>query len=97
MISECALERTWVIYSLVHDDTDSVVQQTLSKDDGVQLRVDLVLVKDGEDGHRVGGRQRRPERQALNQGELQRFEAEERVDVYQNTALYVISRMSKGL
>jgi hypothetical protein len=42
-------------HSLVHDDTDRVVQDALAKDDRVQLGVDFVRVEDGEDGHWVGG------------------------------------------
>ena len=52
-------------YSLVHDDTDRVVQQTLAQDNGVQLWVHLVLIENGEDGHWVRGRKRRAKRQTL--------------------------------
>lgn len=40
---------------LVHDDTDSIIEQTLSKNDCVQLGVDLVLIEDGKDSNRVCG------------------------------------------
>lgn len=40
---------------LVQDDTDGVVQQALSEDNTVQVRIDLVLLKDSENGDRVGG------------------------------------------
>ena len=38
---------------LIHDDTDRIVQKTLSEDDIVQLRVDLILIEYREDGHWV--------------------------------------------
>jgi hypothetical protein len=44
------------IYSLVHDDTNSIVKQTLSEDNCVELGINLVLIEDGEDGYRVCGR-----------------------------------------
>lgn len=47
-----------VIHSLIHDDTDSIVQQTFAKNDGVKLWIDLVLIEDGKDGNRVCGRKR---------------------------------------
>lgn len=84
------------VYLLVHDDTDCIVQQTLTKDDGVELGVHLVLIEDGEDGDWICCRQCGPEDEAFDQPDFEGLEAEERVDVYQNTALYVISRMSKG-
>lgn len=54
-------------YSLVHDDTDGIVQQTFSEDDGVQLRVDLVLIEDSEDCDWVGGGKSGAEDQALDE------------------------------
>lgn len=59
---------------LVHDDTDGVVQDALAKDDAVQLRVNLVCVEDGQDRHRVCGRQCRAKNEALKQCELEAFE-----------------------
>lgn len=43
------------VHSLVHDDTDSIVQQTLAKDDGVQFWIDLILVEDRKNGDWVSG------------------------------------------
>lgn len=40
---------------LVHDDTDSIVQQTFSKDDGVEFGIHFVLVEDSKDRDWVGG------------------------------------------
>lgn len=74
-------------HSLVHDDTDGVVQQALSEDDRVQLGVNFVLIEDGEDGDRVGGGQRRTEDEAFYEGDFQLFQTEERVDVDEDTAL----------
>jgi hypothetical protein len=42
-------------HALVHDDTDSIVQQTLPKDNSVQFWVDFVLVENGKDGDWVRG------------------------------------------
>lgn len=68
--------------ALEHDDGDCVVEDRFAKDDRVQFRVDVELVKDGEDRDRVGGRQGRAEQEALDDGEREAFEAEERVEVY---------------
>lgn len=40
-------------HSLEHDDSDRIVQDALSKDDRVELRIDVQRVEDGEDGDRV--------------------------------------------
>ena len=32
---------------LVHDDTDSIVEQTFAKDDGVEFGVNFVLLENG--------------------------------------------------
>lgn len=42
-------------YALIHNDTDSIVQQALAKNDSVQLRVDPVLVENREDGNGIRG------------------------------------------
>ena len=52
-------------YSLVHDDTDGVIEKTLSENDRVQFRIDFVLLKDGKDGYRIGSRQRRTKYQTF--------------------------------
>ena len=44
---------------LKDDNRDGIVEDRLAKDDGVQLRVDLVRVEDGEDGDGIRGRERR--------------------------------------
>lgn len=53
-------------HSLVHNDTNSIVEQTLAKNDGVEFRVDLVLVEYGQDGDRVRCGQRGSEDEAFN-------------------------------
>ena len=63
VVVEVMEELRW--YSLVHDDTDSVVQQTLSKDDGVQLRIDLILREYAQDSNGVRSAERRAEDQTL--------------------------------
>lgn len=60
-------------YALVHDDTDCVIEKTLAENDRIELGVDLVLLKDGKNGHRIGSRQRRTEYQTFQQGDVQRF------------------------
>lgn len=64
-------------HSLVHDDRDRVVQDTLPKDDRVQLRVHLVCVEDGENSDGIGSRERRSENEAFEQGEFQSLKTEE--------------------
>ena len=68
--------------ALEHDDGDCVVEDRFAKDDRVQLWVDVELVKDGEDRDGVGRRQGRAEQEALDDGEREAFEAEERVEVH---------------
>lgn len=68
-------------YSLIHNDTDSIVQQTLTKDDGVQLGIDLVLIEDGQNGNGVRGRQGGSKDKTFEQGNVEGFQAKERVDV----------------
>lgn len=41
-------------YLLVHDNTDSIVKQALTKYNGIELGVDLVLVEDRQNGDRIG-------------------------------------------
>lgn len=45
------------LHLLKHDDGHCVIQDTLSKDDRVQLGVDFELVEDGENSDWIGGRQ----------------------------------------
>ena len=78
-------------YLLVHDDTDSIIKQTLSKNDGVQFGVDFVLIKNGKDSDWVRGGKRRPKDQAFKQREIQGFQTEERPDIHQDSALQVVS------
>jgi hypothetical protein len=54
-------------YSLVHDDTNGIVEQTLAKDNGVQFGIDLVLIEDGEDGDGICGGQGGAEDETLYQ------------------------------
>lgn len=56
---------------LVHDDTDRIVQQTLTKDDSIKFRVNLVLIKDGQDGDRVSCGERGTKYQAFKKGDFQ--------------------------
>ena len=62
-----------LLYLLIHDDTDRIVEQTLSKDDSVQLRVNLVLIEYRQDGDGICGGERRPENQALDERYLERL------------------------
>lgn len=55
------------IHLLVHNDTDSIVEQTLAKDDGVELRINLVLVENGEDGNGIRRRKRRAKGEAFHE------------------------------
>jgi hypothetical protein len=51
--------------SLVHDDRDRVIEDTLSKDNGIQLRIHLVLIENSENRHWIRGRQGRSKDQAF--------------------------------
>lgn len=46
-------------YSLVHNDTHSIVDQALAKYDGVELGINLILVENGQNGDGIRGRQGR--------------------------------------
>ena len=48
----CKLLLVWN-HLLVHDDTNRIVEQALSEDDGVQLWVDLILIEYGQYGDRI--------------------------------------------
>ena len=43
----------WEMHSLCHDDGDSIVENTLSKDQHVEGRIDVEGVEDGQGGHWV--------------------------------------------
>lgn len=59
------VENSSLRYSLVHDDTNGVIEKALAENDRIKLRVNFVLLEDGEDGHRICGRQRRAEYKAF--------------------------------
>lgn len=40
-------------YVLIHNDANSIVEQAFAKDDRIQLRVDFVLLKDGQNRDRI--------------------------------------------
>ena len=61
------------LYLLVHNDTDSIVEQALAEDDCVELGVDLVLVEDGKNGHWISRRQCRAESKTLNERQIERL------------------------
>jgi hypothetical protein len=44
-------------YSLIHDDTHSIVKQALAKYDGIKLGINFILVEYRQNGDRIGGRQ----------------------------------------
>ena len=45
------------LHSLIHNDTHSIVKQTLAKYDGIKLGIDFILVENRQNGDRIGGRQ----------------------------------------
>ena len=57
---------------LKDDNSHGIVEDRLAKNDGVQLRVDLVGREDGEYGDRIGGRERGADRDAVDKGQRQR-------------------------
>lgn len=52
-------------YALKHDNGDSIIEYTLSKDDTVELRVYFVGIEDGENGDGIRRTECRAEDQAL--------------------------------
>lgn len=67
--------------ALVKDDGDSIVQEGLSKDDRVELGVDLIGVEDGKDRHGVGRREGGTEDKALEKRQLETLEPSEGPEV----------------
>lgn len=57
---------------LEDDDGNGIVQDRLSKDDGIQLGVDLVGVEDGQDGDGIGGGQCCANGNGVNEANVQR-------------------------
>src|SRR5258708_385512 len=62
-------QKAAIEYVLIHDDTNSVIDQTFAKDDRIELWVDLVLLKDGQNCYRICCRECGTESQAFNQGQ----------------------------
>lgn len=77
-------EFSWTLYSLVHDDGNGIVQNTLAKDDRVELGVDLGRIEDGEDSHGIRRGQRRSKDETLEERKLESLEAEQGPDVHEN-------------
>ena len=44
-------------YSLIHNDTHSIVKQTLAKYDGIKLGINFILVENCQNGDRIRGRE----------------------------------------
>ena len=71
---------------LVEDDGDCVVEEGLSKDDGVELWVDLVRVEDRDDRHRVRRRQRGSEDETFEERKFEALESGERPQVDEHSS-----------
>ena len=65
------------VHHRVEHDGHPVVQEGLSEEEEVEVGVDANLLEDGEDGHRVHGRDERGEHQDL--GHAQVVHADEHV------------------
>lgn len=59
---------------LEEDNGDCVVEDRFTKNDRVEVRIDLVGVEDGQDGDGIGGRQGRADRNCLDKGEVHGLE-----------------------
>jgi hypothetical protein len=62
--------------SLEQDNSHSVVENRLSKDEGVELWLYLVSVENGKDGDGVGGGERRADRHGFNEIDLEAIEGD---------------------
>lgn len=67
-----------LVRRLKHDDSNGVVQDTLSKDDSVELRIDFVCFEDGQDSNRVCSRKCRAEGKRLDKRQGEGFERKKR-------------------
>ena len=67
-----ALPLVVLLRRLKDDDGNGVVENGLAKDDGVQLRVDLVCVEDGEDSDGIRSRKSGADRDGVDKGHVQR-------------------------
>ena len=56
---------------LKDNNGNGVVQDGLAEDDGVELGVDLVGIKDGEDGYGIGGRKCGTDGDGVNKGHVE--------------------------
>lgn len=63
-----------LLSSFEYDNGDGVIQNRLAKDDGVQLRIDLVGVENGQDGDGVGSGESCADGDGINEIHLQRLE-----------------------
>ena len=80
-----------VSYSLIHDNADSIVKQTLAEDDGIQFWINLVLVEDSEDRHGVRRRQCRPESETFQQPNVETLYPQDGIDKHEKSVLQVIN------
>jgi hypothetical protein len=59
-----------LLSSLEQDNSNSVVEDRLSEDDGIELWVDFISVEDGKDGDRIGGGESCADRDGLDKGDV---------------------------
>ena len=85
-----------MVDSLIHNDTHSIVKQALAKNDGIKLRINLVLVENGQNGNRIGGRQSGTKNQTFKQGKLVCVDSKVGVYKYQKPILQVLRSGFEG-
>lgn len=60
-----------LLSSLEDDNGDGIIEDGFAKNDRVQFRVDFVGVEDGQDSDRVGSRERRADRNGVNERHIE--------------------------
>jgi len=83
--TDAAALATGALRRLEDDDGDSIIEDGLAKDDGVQLGVDLEGIEDGQDGDGVGGGQGGADRDGVDPGHVEALERDGRVQPQQDT------------
>lgn len=57
MVVSAIHERFALNHSLIHNDTHSIVKQTLAKYDSIKFGINFILVENCQNGDRIRGRQ----------------------------------------
>ena len=80
------LHQVYERHLLEHDVTGDIVKRTFTNNDGVELRIDLALVEDGEDGGRICGNRVEPKTRRSRR-QIEQLKTEHGPEVNENVVL----------